>query len=146
MIKLYSVVLLAMIVTSLTSPLLAEPSGHTMRFTIDGLQHDEGLLGINLFRDDKEMFDHPFRTAHVEISKGKAEAVFSHLPFGYYAAVTYHDINRNKKLDHHFIGYPMEPIGYSGGFEFNLLSGMPNFEKLKFQFMKNDQVFFIRVK
>jgi uncharacterized protein (DUF2141 family) len=53
--------------------------------------------------------------------------------FGQYAAVVYHDLDSNGVLDHGWFG-PKEPLGFSGGWKLSLLSGMPTFEKLRFDF------------
>lgn len=114
----------------------AEPS---LRFEVHGLAHGSGQLGINLFRNDDEMFEHPIRTVVAPIHDGSATISIHELPNGEYAAVAYHDENSNGELDHHFLGFPNEPLGYSGGFEFGLFSGMPSFDKLKFRFSAPQQ-------
>jgi len=67
------------------------------------------------------------------------------LPPGTYAAVVFHDENNNGILDHGLIG-PLEPIGFSGGFVLNLTSGMPTFERLKFEFSPPAQTLEVRVR
>ncbi len=67
------------------------------------------------------------------IGANSAVLRFEGLPAGRYAAVVFHDENDNGVIDHGLLG-PAEPIGFSGGFVLNLLSGRPDFERLKFEF------------
>jgi len=101
---------------------------------VDGFEIDDGQMGINIFRNEDEMFAHPFRVIYAAVKNKKAEVIIEGLPLGDYAIVAYHDRNGNGKLDHHFIGFPLEPIGYSGEYEFGLFSGMPSFSKLRFHY------------
>jgi uncharacterized protein (DUF2141 family) len=126
-------------------PVYAASAGQELSVEVYNLKHGGGQVGVNLFRNDDEMFANPYRVAHASIKEGKAVVVFENLPFGNYAAVAYHDENTNQKLDHHFLGYPDEPLGYSGGFTFSIFSGFPNFEKLKFGCSQNSQRLVIQV-
>ena len=110
-----------------------------LNITVTGFESDVGQLGINIFRNDDEMFAHPYRVSFVKIEKQKAQLMINDLPFGEYALVAYHDRNSNEKLDHHWLGYPSEPIGYSSNFHFGLFSGMPTFKKLKFEYRQISQ-------
>lgn len=67
------------------------------------------------------------------IEEGVATFRFQKLPAGVYAAVVFHDKNDNGVIDHGLLG-PSEPLGFSGGFQLSLLSGRPDFERLKFDF------------
>lgn len=53
---------------------------------------------------------------------------------GSYALIIFHDENGNSEVDHNLFRFPAEPLGYSNGFRFTLLSGMPTFNKLRFEF------------
>ena len=104
----------------------------TLYIEVKGIDDDKGQLGLNVFRNEKEMFAHPYRVHFVRIQHRIARLELLQLPPGEYALVAYHDRNQNGKLDHHFLGYPQEAIAYSGGFHLSLFSGMPTFTKLKF--------------
>lgn len=67
------------------------------------------------------------------IDRGAAVFRFAGLTAGTYAAVVFHDENGNGVIDHGLLG-PSEPLGFSGGFVLSLLSGRPDFERLKFDF------------
>ena len=60
--------------------------------------------------------------------------VLTDLAYGPYAMVVFHDENDNGTLDHNVLRLPAEPLGFSKGFKLSLFSGMPNFEKLRFDF------------
>jgi uncharacterized protein (DUF2141 family) len=76
---------------------------------------------------------------------GKATFQFSGLAARSYAIVVFHDKNSNGIIDHGMFG-PSEPLGFSGGYKLSLLSGLPTFDKLKFDFKRADQVVGIQVK
>jgi len=56
-------------------------------------------------------------------------------PYGEYSAILWHDVNGNGTLDHRW-EIPAEPMGFSNNWELSILSGMPSFEKLRFEFTK----------
>lgn len=70
----------------------------------------------------------------MEIRDGKASIEFPDLAYGTYAVSVYHDKNDNGMLDHNVFHFPAEPLGFSNHFQLGLTSGMPTFEKMKFQF------------
>ena len=70
---------------------------------------------------------------------------FEGLPPGRYAAVVFHDENDNGVIDHGLLG-PSERIGFSGGFVLNLLSGRPDFERLRFDFNPPAQTLELQVR
>ncbi len=70
---------------------------------------------------------------------------FEGLPAGRYAAVVFHDENDNGVIDHGLLG-PSEPLGFSGGFVLRLVSGRPDFERLKFDFKPPTQTLELQVR
>ena len=66
------------------------------------------------------------------------------LPAGSYAVVVFQDENGNGVIDHGVLG-PSEPIGFSGGFVLSLMSGIPSFERLKFEFKPPAHTLEVRV-
>jgi uncharacterized protein (DUF2141 family) len=81
--------------------------------------------------------------AHIDRS-GNATFQFSGLAARSYAVVVFHDKNDNGIIDHGMFG-PSEPLGFSGGYKLSMLSGLPTFDKLKFEFKGPDQVVGIQV-
>ncbi len=67
------------------------------------------------------------------IADGTAVFRIPELRPGPHAAVVFHDENDNAAIDHGLFG-PSEPLGFSGGFRLSLMSGRPDFERLKFDF------------
>jgi len=118
---------------------------HQLTIAVDGFELDSGTIGVNLFSRQDQMFEHPMRVLFANIEKGKAVLVIDDLALGDYAVVAYHDKNNNGKLDHHFLGYPVETIAYSGDFHFGLFSGMPSFNKLKFRYHQARQSLRIQI-
>jgi len=118
---------------------------HRLTVEVDGFQKDNGAMGVNIFSKQDDMFEHPFRSQSAKIVNGKSAISFDDLPLGEYAIVAFHDQNSNGKLDHHFIGFPIEPIAYSNDFHFSVFSGMPTFEKLKIGYRQQQQNLYIHL-
>ncbi len=105
---------------------------------ITGFETDDGALAVALFANeaDYENQDHAVRRAWLEVTGDEVEWIVEALPPGEYAAVAYHDINGNRKLDFRLFGMPKEPVGVSnnarGAF------GPPGFDAAKFSVKAND--------
>ena len=97
------------------------------------IKNDEGKAIVNLFKKGDEITKEPYLQSSSKIANGKAVIVFVNLPYGEYADMLWQDKNSNGDLDHRW-GMPAEPMGFSNNWKLSLFSGMPSFEKLKFQF------------
>lgn len=113
-----------------------------------GFSHVRGHAVANLFREGDEVLNlkNAYRHAQVEIRDGKADINFTDLAYGTYAVSVYHDENDNGTLDHNVLHFPAEPLGFSNHFQLGFTSGMPTFEKMKFQFSPDVGVVEITVK
>jgi len=138
--------LIGLLLSVLSLPCLAGGSSvHQLRIEVAGFTADGGQLGVNIFRSDDEMFEHPYKVVYANIQDRHAAVTLRDLPLGDYAIVAYHDQNSNGKLDHHVLGFPQEPIGYSSDYRFGLFSGMPTFDKLKFHYQQQVQQLAIHI-
>ena len=95
-----------------------------------------GQAVVNLFRAQDDIPKKPFRIVTAKILNGQSTIEIENLPVGYYAAILFHDENGNNTIDHRF-GFPNEPMGFSNNWRLSLFSGMPTFEKLKFNFQES---------
>ncbi len=102
---------------------------------IEGLdfESNKGIAIVHLFREQDDFPNNPFMQATGELVNGKATIVFNTIPYGAYAAILFQDENSNGILDHK-LGFPNEPMGFSNEWTLSLFSGMPSFNKLKFEF------------
>lgn len=71
--------------------------------------------------------------------------MFTHVPTGEYAIIAFHDEDSSGVLEHNFLGLPNEPLGFSGGYDFSVFSGMPTFEKLSFVLSSKTNEYRIRI-
>jgi uncharacterized protein (DUF2141 family) len=97
-----------------------------------GFKTDDGFAIVNLFRAADDIPKKAFRQVKANIINGQSQLTFEKLPYGSYAAILFHDVNANGILDHRF--GPSEPMGFTNGWQLTWISGMPSFEKLKFEF------------
>ena len=127
---------------------IAADGAGTLSIQASGFFHERGHAIANLFREGDEVLNlnNVYRRAKVEIHNGKASIEFSGLAYGTYAVSVYHDENDNGVLDHNLFHFPAEPLGFSNHFQLGLTSGMPTFEKMKFQFAADTGVQEIVVK
>ena len=113
---------------------------------VSGFTHAGGQAIGNLFREGDDVFGKPYVRVVAGIQQNTATLVFPGLPQGSYAVTVFHDENGNNDLDHNFLRFPAEPLGFSNGFKLSLFSGMPSFEKLRFSFGPDFQPLEISVK
>ena len=111
----------------------------------EGFFNDNGQAIAKLFREGDKIPSRPFLTVKSAIQNKTAILTFKDLPYGEYAVIVYHDSNSNDKVDHNWMRFPEEQLGFSGGFKISLTSGMPTFKKLKFRFFEHQQSFSVTV-
>ena len=111
-----------------------------------GFADDRGQAAANLFRAGDNVLHQPYIRVTAHIHDGKATLTFPNLAYGSYAVSVLHDINGNNKVDHNLAGMPAEPLGFSNGFKLSLFSGLPSYEKLRFEFSADSNSLEIVVK
>ena len=79
------------------------------------LKAKNGVVEVSLYNNDKTFLDAgtAFITKRKKVKEGNLQVVFENVPFGDYAAVSYHDVNENHKFDRNFLGIPKEPVAVS---------------------------------
>jgi uncharacterized protein (DUF2141 family) len=113
---------------------MANASGTgTLTLQASGFTHAGGRAVAKLFIPGDNVLEAGRWQQTAAIDRGDAVFRFEGLAAGTYAAVVFHDENSNGVIDHGLLG-PSEPLGFSGGFVLSLLSGRPDFERLKFDF------------
>ena len=105
----------------------------TLTIKTTHFEHTKGVAVVQLFRQDDDIPQKPFMKVVGIIANQESTITLSNIPFGEYAAIVFHDENANGTLDHKF-GFPNEPMGFSNEWSLSLFSGMPTFNKLKFDF------------
>jgi uncharacterized protein (DUF2141 family) len=94
-----------------------------------------GLLTVGIF----EKMNFPKTDKHLlgsskEVKDSIMQITFEHVPVGQYAIAVFQDEDRNKKLKTNFIGYPIEPIGFSN--DAKIKFGPPSFDDAKVSVQK----------
>ncbi|HUA34601.1 MAG TPA: DUF2141 domain-containing protein [Candidatus Binataceae bacterium] len=91
-------------------------SANALEIEVVGLRNDNGQVGCSLF-NDAEAFprngDKVLQHIWAPIHGGKALCSFTGLAPGKYAAVVYHDENKNGKFDQNMLGMPKEGYGFT---------------------------------
>lgn len=113
---------------------IAASSG-TLHIPLSGFESDRGKVVVKLFvAGDEVPKGRGTREISAKIVGKKARVDFEKLPHGTYAIFAFHDENENGTVDHNLIGIPKESLGFSNGFRVTLISGIPDFDDLKFRF------------
>lgn len=128
------------------TPALADTGHADLVVNVSGFAHERGQAIASLFREGYDVFGTPYARVSAPIHQGKAILVFSNIKSGNYALIAFHDENGNNHLDHNFLHFPAEPLGFSNGFKLSIFSGKPNFEKLRFAFTVDSKPLEISVK
>ena len=108
---------------------LAATNG-TIRVTVTGLRSDEGQVRWGLY-NKKETFatkDGPIRKGASPIKSGQSEFVIPDVPYGTYAIIVGHDVNRDGKISENPFSAELKGMTNHSG---KILS-FPNFDKAKF--------------
>lgn len=118
----------------------------TLSVHVAGFAHARGHARAKLLRSGDTVMRPDGWTAEAPIRDGEAVLQWSGLAPGWYAVIVFHDENDNRLLDHGLLRLPAEPLGFSNGFELSIGSGMPSFEKLKFEFHAPAQAIELKVR
>lgn len=124
--------LLAACLSALTLPASATQDENTLIVNATGFAHARGHAIAKLFEPGDNVLEHGRHQLIAEIRDGKASFDFKGLPAGTYAAVVFHDENDNGEIDHNLLRLPSEALGFSNGFRPGVFSGLPSFDKLRF--------------
>lgn len=113
----------------------------SVEITISNIRSTKGNIGIGLYIDN-ESFQKDKPLKKVIISKSKLiNGVLKHtidLPAGTYGFALLDDENQNTVMDSNFFGIPKEGYGFSGYKHTGMFR--PNFNKFKFQVLKDSQI------
>ena len=106
----------------------------------DQLKAPNGIVEVSLFNNGDNFLEagHASFKKRQKVINGKVKVIFDNIPFGNYAAVSYHDINENSEIDKNFIGLPKEPVAVSRVTKKQF--SLPNFNDAKIDFNQTEMV------
>jgi uncharacterized protein (DUF2141 family) len=132
----------ALVALLLPSTTLAEPAGE-IRVRVVGLRSDDGELRYGLYAR-KEVFatkDGPIAAGARPIHDGRCEFVIPGLPYGTYAVIVGHDVNRDGQIDANPFSRELKGISnYTGK-----VLWFPDFDKARFRLDRASVTVEIRV-
>jgi uncharacterized protein (DUF2141 family) len=111
----------------------------TLLVMVQGFKSSEGQLMVALYNTEKGfMNENPFKGSTTLISANQELIKFENLPYGDYAVVVLHDMNKDGKLDKNEFGIPTEGYGFSN----NVMGkfGPPTWMQASFVFAGRDEV------
>jgi len=116
-----------------------KPETGTLLILVEGFKNTDGQLMVALFNGPT---DFPYKEAYkgsiTAISANEELIKFENIPYGDYAVVALHDMNKDGKLDKNALGIPTEGYGFSN----NAMDkyGPPSFMQASFVFAGRDVV------
>jgi uncharacterized protein (DUF2141 family) len=132
----------ALLALLLASSALAEERGE-IRVKVAGLKSDQGVLRFGLY-NKKETFatkDGPIVKGVKPIKNGQCEFAIPDVPYGTYAIIVGHDVNRDGSIDENPFSSELKGISnYSGK-----ILWFPSFDKAKFRLDKASVTVEVRV-
>jgi uncharacterized protein (DUF2141 family) len=95
------------------TPKVKDETG-TLLVMVQGFKNTDGQLLVALYNNAGEFLDKdPFEGSTTLISANQELIKFENIPYGDYAVVVLHDINKDGKLDKNILGIPTEGYGFS---------------------------------
>lgn len=119
----------------------------TLKIVVYGLHNNDGQIGISLFNQREGFPSDKKKVIRWEVATPANYRATIELPnttFGEYAIAALHDVNKNKKMDTNFIGYPLEGFGASNNPKFRF--GPPYYEDSKINFSQDGMTIYIEMK
>jgi uncharacterized protein (DUF2141 family) len=94
-------------------PVHAEAGTLTVR--VENLSPKGGVLRLGLYDAARYPDDNstPVASADVPVKAGENVVVLKDIPPGAYAIETFQDVNANGRMDTTWLGFPLEPFGFS---------------------------------
>jgi uncharacterized protein (DUF2141 family) len=137
---LFVIMILCMSVTIAWQDKAYSPKAETgtLLVMIQGFKSTEGQLMVALYNTEKEFMNKdPFKGSTTLISASQELIRFDNLPYGDYAVVVLHDMNKDGKLDKNEFGIPTEGYGFSN----NVMGkfGPPSWMQASFVFAGRDE-------
>ncbi len=140
-VSIFSVLSIITVIAYCQTKTIGYKNKGTLTFNTSNYSNNKGKSIIYLYKKEDKIPGIPSMKASGEIVNNKSVIVFKDVPYGNYAAILFQDENSNGELDHSW-GFPAEPMGFSNGWKLSIFtgSGMPTFEKLKFEFSEQKNV------
>lgn len=117
---------------------------HELIIEVSNIETPAGELKIAIFNNEEDHLRNSISGSAFKISeKGTLRFSFQ-LPYGEYSFTMYQDVDSNGELNSNFIGIPNEPFAFSNNA--SIMFGPPSYEKSKFNFSKEHQIEFVKLK
>ena len=117
----------------LSVPARAQGNAATVVIRIQDVSLKGGMLRLGLYDEARYPDDDstPVASADVKAELGENTITLTNVPPGIYAIETFQDLNSNGKMDTSWLGFPLEPFGFSRDAQPRF--SKPSFAKVKFE-------------
>ncbi|WP_428228778.1 DUF2141 domain-containing protein [Flavobacterium sp.] len=106
--------------------------------SVSGVKNNTGVVKVGLYNSDETFLKTTYKSMVSEIKNNQATVTFIGIPAGEYAISTYHDENKNGKLDKNAMGIPSED--YAASNNAKGFMGPPAYKDAKFVVNKDSKI------
>jgi uncharacterized protein (DUF2141 family) len=112
-----------------------EPGNATVVIRVQDVSPKGGVLRLGLYDEARYPDDDsaPVASADVKAELGENTITLTGVPPGIYAIETFQDLNSNHRMDTSWLGFPLEPFGFSR--DAQPVLSKPSFARVKFEVM-----------
>jgi uncharacterized protein (DUF2141 family) len=128
------------VITIITFFICSLMSAQNVNLTVEisGLKNNAGNVKVGLYNSDQAFLNTTYKSVVSEIKNNEATVTFIGIPAGEYAISTYHDENKNGKLDKNMMGIPSED--YAASNNAKGFMGPPSYKDAKFVIGKDSKI------
>ena len=113
-----------------------------LKVIITDVRAQSGLVLLGIYNKPENYLksgnEYSFTIHKAKVIDNQIEIIFKDIPKGTYAISLCHDVNADHKCNSNFLGIPVEPYGFSNGYNRRL--SKPSFNDCKFEVTQNRTV------
>ena len=113
-----------------------------LKVVITNVKSHNGLILLGIYNNPSNYLEkggaYSYTSHKAKVVGNQIEITFKDIPKGSYAISLCHDVNADNKCNSNFLGIPLEPYGFSNGYNRKL--SKPSFNECKFEVNQNKTV------
>ena len=138
--RIIKITMFSLLITFIILPVFAQTKLGRVKVIVNQIvESDGGNLKIGLYNAEGfPVLGKELAGVDIEIKESSISYIFTKVPIGSYAIATFQDINLDSVLNTNFLGFPVEPYGFSLN-KYGLFSP-PSFNDVSFTVKENEEI------